>query len=60
VEITSGWEAVLADICGDIDRLQRLVPIVQRKIERREPWPGKVTQLHAQSSDHKSESATQC
>jgi hypothetical protein len=34
-----GWAGVLADIQGDIQRLQEYACIVQRKIERGEPWP---------------------
>jgi hypothetical protein len=33
------WRALLADLRGEIERLQGLVPIVERKIERGEPWP---------------------
>jgi len=44
-----GWGAVLADINSEIGRLQELVPIVQRKIERGEPWPG--TQSESQTSE---------
>jgi len=40
MEIKPGWEAVLADIYRDVDRLQTLAFIVERKIERGEPWPG--------------------
>jgi hypothetical protein len=36
----TGWKAVLADILADIERLKRLVPIVERKIRKRESWPG--------------------
>jgi hypothetical protein len=40
VEKSPGWKAVLADLRGEIERLEKLVPIVERKIERGEPWPG--------------------
>jgi hypothetical protein len=49
VENTSGWKAVLVDLRGEIERLQKLVPIVERKIERGEPWPG--TQGDNQTSE---------
>ncbi len=39
-EGTTGWRAVLDDIQTQIERLQRLIPIVERKIECNEPWPG--------------------
>ena len=48
VENCVGWEAVLADIQARIHRLGRLVPIVEGKIKRGEPWPG--TQLAGQDS----------
>jgi hypothetical protein len=35
-----GWASVLADIRSDITYLQKLETIVERKIERREAWPG--------------------
>jgi len=34
------WKTVLVDIQADIAYLKKLVPIVERKIERQEPWPG--------------------
>jgi hypothetical protein len=49
VENVPGWAAVLVDLHREIQRLQYLVPIVERKIERGEPWPG------AQSQDQHSE-----
>jgi hypothetical protein len=54
VENIPGWKAVLADLCVEIERLQKLVPIVERKIERGEPWPG------SQLANQRSEAATQC
>lgn len=36
----AGWRAVLADIQADIESLKKMVPIVERKISRGEPWPG--------------------
>ena len=33
------WESVLEDIQGRIAELKRLVPIVERKIKRKEAWP---------------------
>jgi hypothetical protein len=38
-----GWRGVLTDIQADIAYLKKLVPIVERKIERGEPWPGHST-----------------
>jgi len=35
-----GWQGVLADIQADIENLKRLVPIVEKKIRKGEPWPG--------------------
>jgi len=35
-----GWDAVLTDIQADIAYLKQLIPIVERKIKRGEPWPG--------------------
>jgi hypothetical protein len=35
-----GWKGVLVDIQADIAYLKKLVPIVERKIARGEPWPG--------------------
>jgi hypothetical protein len=40
VENATGWSAVLFDLQREIGRLESLVPIVERKIERGEPWPG--------------------
>jgi len=34
------WDSVLVDIQADIAYLKSLIPIVERKIERGEPWPG--------------------
>ena len=34
-----GWGAVLMDIQADIAYLKQLIPIVERKIKRGEPWP---------------------
>jgi hypothetical protein len=34
------WAEVLADVKADIAHLEKLVPIIERKIERGEPWPG--------------------
>jgi hypothetical protein len=34
------WQMVLADIRADIDLLTTLAQIVERKIERGEPWSG--------------------
>jgi hypothetical protein len=30
---------VLADVKADIAQLEKLVPIIERKIERGDPWP---------------------
>ena len=35
-----GWSSVLSDLRLDEAKLQALISIVERKIERREPWPG--------------------
>jgi hypothetical protein len=40
VENYPSWAGVLADIQAEIERLKTLVPIVERKMERGEPWPG--------------------
>jgi len=39
VENFVGWHAVLRDIQNDINRLKKLVPVVERKIRKGEPWP---------------------
>lgn len=39
VENTPGWRSVLTDLNCEIERLRALVPIVERKIKRGEPWP---------------------
>jgi hypothetical protein len=44
-----GWSAVLDDLRAEIGRLETLVPVVEGKIKRGEPWPG------TQSSDQNSE-----
>jgi len=38
-----GWNAVLGDIQADIAYLKKLIPIVERKIEKGEPWPSTPT-----------------
>jgi len=48
VENSPGWQMVLEDLRAEIARLQKLVPIVERKITRGEAWPG--TQSHDQES----------
>jgi hypothetical protein len=35
----SRWAEVLADVKADIAHLEKLVPIIERKIEKGEPWP---------------------
>jgi hypothetical protein len=47
---TTGWPTVLEDIHRDISQLLEFARIVDRKIERGEPWPG------TQSADQNSES----
>lgn len=42
VQNVVGWQSVLVDINADIERLRELVPIVERKIARGEPWPGEA------------------
>lgn len=37
-----GWKSVLSDIKHDIGELERFAAIVERKIERGEPWPCEV------------------
>ena len=44
-----GWEGMLVELSDRIRRLQELVPIVEGKIERGEPWP--ETQLPDQNSN---------
>ncbi len=39
-ENSPGWKGVLADIRADIDRLEELAFVVERKIARGESWPG--------------------
>lgn len=39
-ENSPGWEGVLADIRADMNRLEELAFVVERKIKRGEPWPG--------------------
>lgn len=39
-KIEVGWKAALADLQADIRRLKHLIPIIERKIKRGEPWPG--------------------
>jgi len=34
-----GWPTVLAGLKNELVRLKRLIPIVERKIARGEPWP---------------------
>jgi hypothetical protein len=36
------WQEVLADVKADIAQLERLVPIIERKIELGEPWPNET------------------
>jgi hypothetical protein len=48
VEKTPAWRAALAYIRRDIARLQKFAFVVERRIERGEPWP-------AQSTDQKTE-----
>jgi hypothetical protein len=43
-----GWNAVLEDIQADIAHLKRLIPIVERKIEKGEPWPSNPSNPTAQ------------
>jgi hypothetical protein len=52
VENVPSWQATLVDICDEIERLQKLVPIVKRKIERGEPWPGTQSQGHDSDRQH--------
>jgi len=37
---SSRWAEVLADVKADIAQLEKLVPIIERKIETGEVWPG--------------------
>ncbi|HET9407675.1 MAG TPA: hypothetical protein VFO39_10595 [Candidatus Sulfotelmatobacter sp.] len=37
--VVAGWEKVLDDLQSRIQELNKLVPIVQRKIKNGESWP---------------------
>jgi hypothetical protein len=52
VEKVLGWGAVLVDIRIQIQRLQNLVPIIERKIERGEPWPTEQSTDHSREQRH--------
>jgi hypothetical protein len=47
-----GWNAVLSDIQQEIGRLESLVPIVERKIARGEPWPGTQSNDRSEVRQH--------
>jgi len=50
----SGWDKTISDAQTHIVRLKAAIRHAREMKERREPWPG------MQSSNQKSESATQC
>ncbi len=52
VEKATGWESVLTDIQNQIERLKSFLPIVERKIERGEPWPGTQSQGQDPGQQH--------
>jgi len=40
------------DLRREIERLEEMVPIVERKIERGEPWPGTQSENQTQDEQH--------
>jgi hypothetical protein len=52
VENRPSWAGVLADLRAYIERLEVLVPIVERKIARGEPWPGTQSENQTSESCH--------
>jgi len=65
VEIVDSWDSAIAKAKRKIADLKEDVRTFQEMKDEGEPWPGstvgKVTRLHlTQSTNHKSEAATQC
>jgi hypothetical protein len=61
VEIVDSWDSAIAKAKQKIACLKDDIVTFQEMKESGEPWPGTVTQLQpTQSTDQKSEAATQC
>jgi hypothetical protein len=47
-----GWNDVLEDIKSEMSKLTEFARIVERKIERGEPWPGTQSSDQSQEQQH--------